>query len=224
MISIGQDTNRFPVIHASKAKHAFPGVGWWVVLRLGVGVGCGLCVCGVVGGVEIGGWGGLWGVCVCVCVCGGGGGGGGTGFTLSVCLFIFYNIRRIHFIFTHLIKHLQVCRVERFCFSNLKNWSFGKFFKWEGVGAVQYMISETHLKHKFRDISLAHNLFLSCQNISIFCTEHGSKDWKKSRYFMDQRDFARCEFKMSFRRISCIAQPPKLSASNDISTKTFKRV
>ena len=39
------------------------------------------------------------------------------------------NTRRIHFMFTHLIKQLQkVCRVYRFFFQNSKVWSFDSFF------------------------------------------------------------------------------------------------
>ena len=64
---------------------------------------------------------------------------GYTGFILSVCpsvplwtescpLCIFNNTRGIHFIFAHLIKQLQMCRV--YClFQNEKKWNFGIFFK-----------------------------------------------------------------------------------------------
>ena len=53
--------------------------------------------------------------------------------TESCPLYIFYNTRRIHFLFAQFIKQLQkVCCVYRF-FQNSKIWSFGKFFKFDFV-------------------------------------------------------------------------------------------
>ena len=69
---------------------------------------------------------------------------------------------------------------------------------------------ETHFKPKSYDISFVHNVFLSSAIISKFCTKHDSvtvvlwakcrSDWRRETDGMDERDFARLEFKMSFGR------------------------
>ena len=72
--------------------------------------------------------------------------------------------------------------------------------------------SETHGKLKSREISFAHNLFINYPIVLNFCTVHGSitavlcakfqNDWTIARDIIDERVFARFEFKMSFGRIS----------------------
>ena len=78
--------------------------------------------------------------------------------------------------------------------------------------------SEAHLKPKSLDIWFYHNLFINYPIVSKFSTEHGSNtavlcakfqndDWITETDVMEERDFARFEFKMSFGRISYIAHP-----------------
>ena len=79
--------------------------------------------------------------------------------------------------------------------------------------------SEIHLKLKFHEISFAHNSCFSSPIALKFCTEHDSvtavlcakfqTDWTIETDVMDERDFVRFEFKMSFGRISYIAQHPR---------------
>ena len=75
---------------------------------------------------------------------------------------------------------------------------------------IGYMCpTKTHLKLKSR-LPITHAL------VDRFCTEHGSitamlyaifhTDWTIGTDVMEERDFARFEFKMSFGRISYIAQ------------------
>ena len=69
-----------------------------------------------------------------------------------------------------------------------------------------------------REISFAHNSCFSWPIALKFCTEHGSftavlfakfqTDWTIKTDVMDERDFARFKFMMSFGRISYIAQHP----------------
>ena len=76
--------------------------------------------------------------------------------------------------------------------------------------------SETHLKLKSREISFFHNTRVNNPIILIFCTEHDSitavlrvkcqNDWTTETDVIDEQDFARFEFKMSFARISYITQ------------------
>ena len=76
--------------------------------------------------------------------------------------------------------------------------------------------SEIHLQLKSREISLAHNSGFSWPIALKFCTEHGSiiavlcakfqTDWTIEMDVMEERVFARFEFKMSFGRISYIEQ------------------
>ena len=71
--------------------------------------------------------------------------------------------------------------------------------------------SEIHLKLKSREISFAHN---SCFRLndrfeSVLCAKFQT-DWTIETDVMDERDFARFELKMSFGRISYIAQYPGL--------------
>ena len=64
--------------------------------------------------------------------------------------------------------------------------------------------------------SFAHNLFFSYPIILKFCTEYGSitvvlcaklwKDWTTKTDVTDERDYEKVEFKMSFGRMSYIAQ------------------
>ena len=77
--------------------------------------------------------------------------------------------------------------------------------------------SET-LKLQSRDISFTHNLFTSWPIVSNVYTEHNSitalsraqfqNDWTIGSDIMDERDIVGFEFKMSFGRISHIAQGP----------------
>ena len=76
-------------------------------------------------------------------------------------------------------------------------------------------LSETHLKLKSREISFVHNICLKNPIVLDFCTQHGSitvvlcvkfqNDWTNATNVMDERDFARFEFEMSFDWISHIA-------------------
>ena len=82
--------------------------------------------------------------------------------------------------------------------------------------------SETHLKLKSAEILYVHNLLINHSIVLKFCPEHGSdtamlcakfqNDWTTETDFMDERDIARFEFKMSFRRISYIVQHARLAA------------
>ena len=68
--------------------------------------------------------------------------------------------------------------------------------------------SETHLKLKSREVSFAHNLFVSSSIALTFDSEHGrdtdalcpksQNDWTTQMDDIDERDFARFEFKRSF--------------------------
>ena len=79
-------------------------------------------------------------------------------------------------------------------------------------------ITETHSKPKPREISFAHHLFSNQPIVLKLCTEYGSdtavlcakfqNDWAAETDAMDERDFARFDFKMSFGRISYITQYP----------------
>ena len=74
------------------------------------------------------------------------------------------------------------------------------------------VISETHLKLKSREISLGHNLLFMCQIVLKFRTYHCSfvagfctnyqNDLTTETDVLDERDFARFEFMMSFGRIT----------------------
>ena len=80
-------------------------------------------------------------------------------------------------------------------------------------------LSETHLKPKSCEISFACNLFINYPIVMTFCTEHASDtamlctnfqiDWTTEVDVMDEWDFVRFEFQISFRRISYIAQHPQ---------------
>ena len=86
--------------------------------------------------------------------------------------------------------------------------------------------SETHLKPKSREISLAHDLFLSYAIVLKFFTEHGSgaavfcatfgNEWSTEVWIIGNRDFARFGFKMSFCFwwISYITQHPWFSQNH----------
>ena len=61
-----------------------------------------------------------------------------------------------------------------------------------------------------REISFVHDIFLSCPIVLKFCTGHDNNvlcakfqtDWTTETDVMDERDFARFGFKMSFKWIS----------------------
>ena len=91
-----------------------------------------------------------------------------------------------------------------------------------GVQCNTVYPSETRHKLKFREISFVRNTCVICPNALNFCTKHGSdtamlcakfqNDWIIDTDVMDECDFAIFEFKMSFQRISRIAQHPWLAA------------
>ena len=74
--------------------------------------------------------------------------------------------------------------------------------------------SETHLKLKSRENSFVDIICFNCPIALLICTEKGSDtamfyakfqdDGMIDSDVMDQRDFARFEFKMSFARVSYI--------------------
>ena len=78
--------------------------------------------------------------------------------------------------------------------------------------------SEIHLKLKSRETLFAHNSCFIWPIALKFCSQHGSitavlyagfqTDWTIKTDVMDEQDFVRFEFKMSFGRISYIAQYP----------------
>ena len=75
--------------------------------------------------------------------------------------------------------------------------------------------SESRHNLKSREISLAQNTHVCCQIVLEICIEHGSgtavlyalfiNDLTTEQHVMGKRDFPRFEFKMRFRRTSCIA-------------------
>ena len=79
-------------------------------------------------------------------------------------------------------------------------------------------VHRLHLKPKSREISFAHKSFISHLIVLKFCSEHGSDtsvlcakfqtDWTIGMEVMDERRFARFQLKISFGRISYIAQQP----------------
>ena len=75
--------------------------------------------------------------------------------------------------------------------------------------------SETYLKPKSREISFAHNLFIS--NSAVLYAEFQS-DKTTETGVMDEWDFVKFEFEMSFGRISYIAQHPWNSFRKQFST------
>ena len=74
----------------------------------------------------------------------------------------------------------------------------------EGVLCNIRYLSETHLKLKSREISSPHNLFI---NHPVVLTKV-QNDWTSGMDVMGERDFTRFGVKMSFGRISYIAQHP----------------
>ena len=82
--------------------------------------------------------------------------------------------------------------------------------------------SETDLKFKSRDVSVARMGLCNCPIILQFNTEHGcdiavlcaklQNIWTIGTTVMDKRNFARFQFKMSFGRISYTAQHPRFGA------------
>ena len=85
----------------------------------------------------------------------------------------------------------------------------------EALCNIEYP-SETPLKPKSHKNSFSDNICRSCPVILKFCTEHGrdtavlcakfQDNWIIKMDVMGERDFVRFEFKICFRRISCIAQ------------------
>ena len=75
--------------------------------------------------------------------------------------------------------------------------------------------SETHPNHNSREISFIHDFFIAYSIVLCFFAEHGSDtamlyakfqtDWTIETEAMDERDAARFEFNMSFRRKSYVA-------------------
>ena len=100
-----------------------------------------------------------------------------------------------------------------------------------GCWAIRYL-SESHLKLKSREISFVHNLLINYPIALIFCAEHGSdtamlcvkfrNDCRNVAYVMDGWDYVRFGFKMSFGRISYIAQHPRVPAAMKWSTSPRK--
>ena len=82
-----------------------------------------------------------------------------------------------------------------------------------GWSLVQYRIA----------IGNAFQTQISCSIVLILCTKHGSdtdalcvkfqNDWTTQANVMDERDFSRFEFKISFGRILYIAQHPRVKAN-----------
>ena len=78
--------------------------------------------------------------------------------------------------------------------------------------------SESPLKLKSREILFVHNIRFNNPIVLKFCTEHGSitsvfcskfqNDWTPAIDVMDERNFARFGFNMTFGGISYIAQHP----------------
>ena len=87
-------------------------------------------------------------------------------------------------------------------------------------GLVKYGMSETHLKLNSRKIPFAHNSCFSWKIILKFCTKHSGitavlcakfqTDWIIETDEMNERDFARFKFKMSFGWISYIVHHPRI--------------
>ena len=79
--------------------------------------------------------------------------------------------------------------------------------------------SETHLKLKSHKILFVHNICLRCPIVLKFCTEYGSDtavlcakfqdDWIIDTAVMEEQDFVRFEFKMSFGWIAYNLQRPR---------------
>ena len=77
---------------------------------------------------------------------------------------------------------------------------------------------QTHLQLKSRKISFTHNLLIKYPIVLKYCAEHGNMsavicaklqiDWATETDAIEERDIAKFEFKMSFGRISYIAQHP----------------
>ena len=86
---------------------------------------------------------------------------------------------------------------------------------------IRYLSVQNTSQTQSRKILFIHNIHLDNSIILKFCTEHGSNtavlcakfqnDWMIETDGMDERDFTRFEFKMSFGWISYIAQHPRVS-------------
>ena len=95
--------------------------------------------------------------------------------------------------------------------------------------------SETHIKLRSREISFAHNSLRNCQIVLKYCTEHGSitavlcakfqNDLTNEMDVLDERDFARFEFEMSFGRISHVATALRsLTRNGGVATMKWCRL
>ena len=93
--------------------------------------------------------------------------------------------------------------------------------------------SETHLKLKSRKISFAHNPVLRYQIALEFCTEHDSiiampcanfqNDYANEMDILDERDFTKFGFEMSFVRIPYIVTASQfLVALYDLFTHIYQ--
>ena len=69
--------------------------------------------------------------------------------------------------------------------------------------------TDTDLKPKSREISFVNNFLFSC-SITAVLSAKLQNDWANEKLVMDKRDFARFGFKISFERISHIAQGPSV--------------
>ena len=86
---------------------------------------------------------------------------------------------------------------------------------------------ETRLKLLYHELSFVHNIQLDIPIVLKFCPELCEKyknDWTTESNVMDERDFARFQIKISFGRISYIAQQSRLLARQDISNHNICHV
>ena len=93
------------------------------------------------------------------------------------------------------------------------------FYKRSGARSNKHIRPKSVLNLKSREISFFHKTFLHCSITLIFCTEHGSytavicakyqSDWTTIGDFMDERDFARFQFKTDSDRLGFIDTGPR---------------
>ena len=115
-------------------------------------------------------------------------------------------------------NHSQAHGVQGVVFhvTEKRNWNAGATFfcKTSRVLCNVEYPSETHLKLESHEILFDHKSHFNNQIILKFCTAHDSitvvlctkfqNNWTTQTYVMDERNFARFEFKMSSRQISYI--------------------
>ena len=90
-----------------------------------------------------------------------------------------------------------------------------------GPCAIQDICPNLTLNSNLTETHLSITYFTVAQSFLEYCTEHGNDTavlcakfqnvWRTETDVMDERDFARFEFKMRFRRIFYIAQHPSSS-------------